>query len=152
MPVTCGSVGDIIAVSLLVKDLVSALNDCRGSSGEFKEVLRELQSLERALLEDNVLANKHEATQELHALVEAARAAAQGCRQSIDCMLQRVRRYQESLRSGGSGNLLKDGARKVQWKIVERDEIDRFRAEVAAHANSLNIVLISASMYVCDTA
>lgn len=149
MPVACGSVGDIIAVALLVKDLASALNDCRGSSNEFKEVLRELQSLERALREVNVLATKHEATQELHALVEAARAAAQACRQSIDSMLHRVRRYQESLRHGGSGNLLKDGARKVQWKILESDEVDRFRAEVSAHANSLNIVLISASMYVC---
>ena len=146
MPVSCGSVGDVIAVCQLVKDLIAALNDCRGSSGEFNELVKELQSLARALHEVNVLATKHEGTQELYALVEAARAAAQGCRESINRMLKRVRRYQDSLRLGGSGNAFKDTARKVQWRILEKEEVDRFRAEVTAHANSLNIVLISASM------
>ena len=39
---TFGSVGDIISICLIVKDLVAALNDSAGSTVEYREVIREL--------------------------------------------------------------------------------------------------------------
>jgi hypothetical protein len=42
MPITFGSVGDIISISLLVKDAMKALDDSRGSGGEYQGVIREL--------------------------------------------------------------------------------------------------------------
>lgn len=42
MPITFGSVGDVISVCLLIKDLVKTLDDSRGSSAEYQEVIREL--------------------------------------------------------------------------------------------------------------
>lgn len=51
MPITFGSVGDIISVSLLVKDILVALDDSRGSSAEYQGIIRELYILDRALLE-----------------------------------------------------------------------------------------------------
>jgi hypothetical protein len=51
MSFTFGSVGDIISICLIIKDLAVALDDSGGSSAEYRELRRELWALERALLE-----------------------------------------------------------------------------------------------------
>lgn len=68
MSVTFGSVGDIISVCLIVKDLVDALDKSRGSSAEYQAVIRELWSLDRALLQVAMLSKTCEDCIELHAL------------------------------------------------------------------------------------
>ena len=45
------SVGDCIAVSLLIKDAVLALDSAHGAAAEYQEIIRELWALDRALLE-----------------------------------------------------------------------------------------------------
>lgn len=60
MPVTFGSVGDIISVCLLVKDLVEALDKARGSKAEYQSAIRELWILDRALLEIELFTKAHE--------------------------------------------------------------------------------------------
>ena len=73
MPVTFGSVGDIISVCLVIKDLIKVLDDSRGSSSEYQAVIRELWSLDRALLEVELLSRSYERTFELNALGQVAR-------------------------------------------------------------------------------
>src|SRR5947207_4507221 len=75
MPISFGSVGDIISVCLIVKDLVAALDDSRGSSTEYREVIRELWGLDRALLEVDLLSRTCDNTVELNALCMTARQA-----------------------------------------------------------------------------
>ncbi|KAF2448954.1 hypothetical protein P171DRAFT_341977, partial [Karstenula rhodostoma CBS 690.94] len=65
MPVTFSSVGDIIAVCILVKDCVDALNEPRGSAAEYQAVVRELCILEKALLKVGILSSTHATTPEL---------------------------------------------------------------------------------------
>ncbi|KAH7395284.1 hypothetical protein DE146DRAFT_721709 [Phaeosphaeria sp. MPI-PUGE-AT-0046c] len=83
MPITFGSVGDIISVCLLVKDLVDALDKARGSKAEYRSLIRELWILDRSLLEIDLLARTHGggATPELEALCETARKAVIRCRE-----------------------------------------------------------------------
>lgn len=73
MPITCGSVGDIISVSLLIKDLVKCLDESRGSSAEYQTVVRELWSLDRALLEVELLLRSCKQSAELRDLGETPR-------------------------------------------------------------------------------
>ena len=48
MPVPFGfSVGDVIAVSILIKDALKALDSARNSSAEYQELFRELWSLDQ---------------------------------------------------------------------------------------------------------
>ena len=54
MSFTFGSFGDIVTLSLLIKDLIKSLDDSRGSSAEYQAVVRELWSLDKALLEVEV--------------------------------------------------------------------------------------------------
>src|SRR2546423_9092228 len=84
MPITFGSVGDIISICLIVKDLVDTLNKSRGSSAEYSEVIRELWVLDRALLEVELLSRTHSATVELNALCETARQTVDKCRLTVE--------------------------------------------------------------------
>ena len=48
-------IGDFINGIIVIKDVIQALQESRGSSQEFVEVIRELHMLERALMEVNNL-------------------------------------------------------------------------------------------------
>jgi len=56
------SVGDCIAVCILIKDAIKALDDYGGSSTEYQEIIRELWALDRALLEIEMISRSHDAT------------------------------------------------------------------------------------------
>ncbi|KAL9083194.1 MAG: hypothetical protein Q9159_005916 [Coniocarpon cinnabarinum] len=143
MSIAFGSVGDIIAVVLLIKDLVNALNDCKGSAYHFQRLCEQLRVLEQALLQVNQLVQKHESSIELNALCVAADQAARACRGSTEHFLKRIKAYHNSLKQYGSGNILKDVARKIQWNVLRKEEVDRFYAEMVAHTQSLNLLLMT---------
>jgi hypothetical protein len=144
MSITFGSVGDILSVCLIVKDLVAALDNSRGSSAEYREVIRELWGLDRALLEVDLLSRTSESTIELNALFNTARKAADDCRKCISSFLKKIKKYGPSL-EGGSKNFLKDTAMKIKW-VSRKDDLVKFRAEVNAHSSSINMLLATASM------
>jgi len=49
MPLTCNSVGDVLALIKLAIDIAKFLNDCRGAPAECRALYDELHSLERLL-------------------------------------------------------------------------------------------------------
>lgn len=148
MPVTFGSVGDIIAICLLVKDLVAALDESRGSAANYKEVRLELVSLERALLEVEVLSRSHGSTTKLNALYATSRKAALDCRQPVEAFLARIKRYDTSFGDGASRNIIRNAAMKIQWQVSQKDEVTRFRAQIGAHSSSINMILATLNVYV----
>jgi hypothetical protein len=148
MPVTFGSVGDIISVSLLVKDVLDALGKTRGSAIEYQGVVRELLILDRALLEIGQLSREHEATPELMALCQTAFKAVKDCRTTVSDFVEKIKRYASALNERSSANLLVKSARKVQWALEEKEQVARFRAAICAHSSSLNMLLITANMLV----
>ena len=149
MPVTFGSVGDIISISLLVKDLVKALDDSRGSAAEYQEVVRELWSLDRVLLEVEQASRNSEKTIELYALWVTAKRATDECRRTIECFLEKIKKYEKSL---GSGHTSRQSIRgvpmKIRWRLMQSDELEKFRAAINAHCSSLSILLITANVQV----
>ncbi|KAF2500792.1 hypothetical protein BU16DRAFT_259008 [Lophium mytilinum] len=146
MSITFGSVGDIISVSLLVKDLLLALNDSRGSAAEYQALVRELYILDSALLQVVQLSRTHKATPELQALCETANYTVEKCRISIDAFKKRISKYKSSLSATGSGSAIKDAARKIQYRVSQKDETVKFRTEIAAYASSINMLLATASV------
>ena len=148
MPITFGSVGDIISVSLLIKDLVKSLDNTRGSSAEYQAVIRELWSLDHALLEVEVLFRSCDQTVELNALSATANECAEHCRKCITKFQERMRRYQKSLQSGGSGSFIRDNALKIRWQICEKEDLAKFRAEINAHCFSINMLLTTTGVFV----
>jgi len=143
--VTFNSVGDIISVSLLIKDLALALDSSKGAAVEYQEVTRELHVLDIALLEVERLARTHEATPELQALCEIARRSVDKSRICVNNFTERIKKYSSSLAEAGTGKPLKHAARSVQWQLG-RDAVDRFRAEITSHSNALHMLITTAQV------
>ena len=146
MPITFGSVGDIISVSLLLKDLVKCLDDSRGSSSEYQAVIRDLWSLDRALLEVELLHRSCEQSVELSGLCITASRCAEQCRKCIVDFRDRTKRYQIALQGGGPGNLLRNTTAKIRWHVSEKDDLAKFRAVITAQCLSLNVLLTTAGV------
>jgi hypothetical protein len=149
MPVTFGSVGDIISVCLLVKDLVDALDKARGSKAEYQSLTRELWILDRVLLEIDLLSRTHGGgtTPELEALCQTATKAVDRCRELVSDFLDRIKKYRSSFEGNEcKANILKETTLKVRWHFGERDAVERFRVEVAGTSSSLQMLLATASV------
>lgn len=150
MPVTFGSVGDIIAVCLLVKDCVEALSDSNGSSAEYKAVVRELYILEKALLEIGVLSQTQATTPELVALFTSADATVDQCRKLLESFKAKIQPYDKQLGAQSTSSAVQKicngSALKLLWQVRMKDEVTRFRAEVVAHSVSIGQLLAAATM------
>ena len=145
MPITFGSVGDIITVSLLIKDLVKCLDESRGSSAEYQAVIRELWSLDHALLEVELLLRSCKQSVELSGLSDTANRCEEQCRECIRDFRDKVKRYQGAL-GGGTGSLLRETTAKVRWHVSMKDDLAKFRANITAQTSSLNILLATAGV------
>src|SRR4051794_20356216 len=110
MPVapSFSAVGDIISVAQLVKDVVKTLDDARGSSADYIQVMRELGNLESLLQDLGSLAGACDQNSNYQSLAGTARLEALKCKALITPFEEKISKYKESLRTGGSGHLSKD--------------------------------------------
>lgn len=146
MAITFGSVGDIISISLIVKDLVKALDDSRGSAAEYQDLIRELWALDRVLLEVEQVSRSSEQTNELYALWVTAKRATDECHRSIDHFLEKIQKYEKSLGGRSSGHTLRGVPMKIRWRLTQSDELEKFKAVINAHCSSLSMLLITISL------
>jgi hypothetical protein len=146
MPIPYGSVGDIISISLTVKDLVQALDNSRGSAAEYQDLIRELWGLDRVLLEVEQASRNSEQTIELYALWVTTKRATDECRRSIENFLEKVKRYEKSLGGRTSQNTLRGVPMKIKWRLTQSDELEKFKAAINAHCSSLSMLLITANL------
>ncbi len=141
MPITFGSVGDIISISFLIKDLIKSLDDIRGSSAEYHAVIRELRSLDHAVHEVEELFRTCTTSSQLYTLVQTIEQRAVECRTCLLALYEQIARYRQTLQDGGSGNFIRDAASKVRWQMSEKEKLAKCRTEIAAQCLSLNILL-----------
>ena len=137
------STGDFIAGINLVKDVIKALQDSKGSSKEYLELITELRTLEIALLEIKALDLQIEQRTQRAAL----RHAATQCQTSIDNLLKDLTKYSTHLRLGGSLCAWKDAYRKIQWRLCKKDDLVRFRDEIGFHVQSIQMLMLTIQMY-----
>lgn len=145
MEVTFGAVGDFISIGLIIKDIVTALNDNRGSARDYRELIESLDLLERALKEINGIHTDPDLSGQLGELKTAASDTARQITRALTEFRQKIAKYSDCLSGTGSGNLFKDAMKKVQWKLDEKD-IHKFRTEVECYTQSLRILLHATTM------
>ncbi|KAE9368192.1 hypothetical protein N431DRAFT_547295 [Stipitochalara longipes BDJ] len=150
MPITFGSVGDIISISLIVKDLVQALDDSRGSAAEYQDLIRELWALDRVLLEVEQVSRNSEQTNGLYALWVTTKRATDECRQCIENFLEKIKKYEKSLGGLASGHTLRGVPMKIRWRLTQSDELEKFRTAINAHCSSLSMLLIAVNLNVAQ--
>jgi hypothetical protein len=151
MPVTFGSVGDIIAICLLVKDCADALSESNGASASYQAVVRELWILEKALLQVDLLARAYHSNADLTAIFESAKTTIECCRKTLEEFKAKIRRYDSHLGQNAnvstSRRIFAGSAMRLLWQVSAKDETARFRVDVVGHQLSLNQLLATATMY-----
>ena len=136
------SVGDFVAGIELIRQLINALEDSAGSSAEYRELIKELYSLERALLEVKHL--DLDASQ--YAQLVALRQAATQCQQTIDEFLSKLRKFQPAFRTGGAKSSWRDSLRKMEWALYKKEDVERFRAQLSGHTASINMLMMTVQL------
>jgi hypothetical protein len=145
MPVAFGfSVGDFISAIQLVHQLAEALKSASGSSAQFLELIRELHSLETALL----LVKNVELLPSQYPQHVALQQAAVQCQDTIDQFLRKIQKYQPTLRLGGSKNPWTDAVHKIQWSLCRKEDVRTFRSMLTGHTSSINMLLTALQLCV----
>jgi hypothetical protein len=150
MPISFGSVGDIIAVCILAKDCVNALSETKGSSAAYQAVIRELYVLEKALLEVDLFCRTYSGSADLTALFESAKTTVEGCQKVLEGFKAKTKKYDTHLSDAASRSktqkVFADTPMKLLWQIAVKDDVGRFRAEIVAYSVSINQLLATATM------
>jgi len=138
---TFGAIGDFISIALLIKDVVSALDECRGSAKAYRDLIEEIGLLQKSIEQIERIYQKpefHDGVEGLESVVQATIIQVRKC---LEGFCDRFcKKFGESLAEGGSGNALKDIAKKIQWKFEEK-EVEKFRSEVVGYRMSLEMFL-----------
>lgn len=135
------SAGDFIAALNLVHTVVDALRSSGDSSTEYRELISQLYTLETALIS----VKRIELDDTQHAEHVALMQAAAQCQRTIDAFWEKIKKYQPSLRSGGTGSV-KDGWRKIRWAVCRKEDLARFKADLTGHTESIEMLLTTVQM------
>jgi hypothetical protein len=140
LALTFGALGDLLALGLLIKDIVICLNDSSGSAKEYQELVRSLTILDSVLREvDGIFRDPRRATpaQRLHG---TALKSIKQLQETLKSFNDKLQKYRPSLAPGGSGNRIKDVARKIQFKLDEK-EVAKFRGEITGYTVALQMLM-----------
>ncbi|KAH5205228.1 hypothetical protein HBI18_155110 [Parastagonospora nodorum] len=148
MSVTFGAVGDIIAVVLVVKDLIDALDKASGSKVEYQAAIRELGLLERSLLEIDLFVRRHGdgVTSELQGVCELAKRAIARCNDLVTTYKNRVEKYEVTFDQGQTPNRLSEAVMAIRWRFEEKEALEKFCEETQGLIQSLQMLIVTANI------
>lgn len=134
------SVGDFIAGVNLLIDAVHSLSDTYGARADYKELERELQSLNSGL--DGIKALSLNPTQATE--IFAVNAAVDKCFACVEAFVQRNSKFKSLETVPGkkwSPAMLRRCGRAVQWAITKKDDVAKFRDQVHYHSDAIGMLL-----------
>jgi len=142
--VTFGSVGDIVAVCLLARDLAGCFDKTRGSASEYQVLSTELKSLDRALLEAALILDRYK--NKLGSSATAIADEVSACNTSLRRLRDVVEKYDGAFREDTSVGLATKVKESLHWHFSNKEVLNKFRTEIAAHFNTLSMLLITANL------
>jgi septation ring formation regulator EzrA len=140
--ITFGSVGDIISVCLLAKKIVDTLDNTRGSSAEYRDLVTELRSLEKALLEAELVAGQHKHNKAAQPVLSEIPQLLTDCRSTHEKLRDDISKYEKHLAENAAPGLVKKLGMKVRWEVSAKAKVVSYRAQIAAHCNAINMMLV----------
>lgn len=141
MPVAFGfSVGDFITGINLLIDSVKSFSETHGAKADHEELQRELIVLKNTL--DGIQALSLDQAQAAQIL--AVNDAIDACHSCVNGFLQRNSKF-KSLSSNPAKQwslaAFKRGVLGIQWAILKKTEIAKFRAKVERQSNNIHMLL-----------
>jgi hypothetical protein len=141
---TFGSLGDIITVIQIVRQVIGALSDSTGSSRDYQNLICHLESLHRTLLEvDQAIGRSTgNGAQKLPRPTEnAIRREVSLCNSIIKELLAKIEKYRTRLRKGGLESMMKDSRRKIGWQFFKKEDLVSFMTRLEAHTSAIDTLL-----------
>ena len=139
MPIsaTFGSVGDVVSLCSLIKDLVRAFDQSRGSSAEYQDIVSELRAFEEMLTQVKAFCDRLDPSAEFEGFRQRVNSKADQCQLALEKFLKRIEKFGPSLKEGGSGNRCADFVYKIRW-LCHSDELTKFKAAIGRHSAAMN--------------
>jgi hypothetical protein len=124
---------------------VEALDQSRGSQTEYRQLVHELRLLEDVLHKVDHLCNTSStpgASFETVALHQTALKITDSSRKLIQAFAVRLAKYEKALgENTQKKNVIKSAVAKIRWQVGEKEDVVKFRAEIAAQTTSLSVLL-----------
>ncbi|KAK9413534.1 hypothetical protein SUNI508_11856 [Seiridium unicorne] len=141
---TFGSLGDIIAVCQLTIQLSRALGigtaQASASAKEYQELRKELDIF-TAILVNVVATYEHYSSPSLDDFDRLLHTVVQECHGLIHSSLNRLEpKYHDSLKPEGLGSRIKDGMRKVEWSVREKERVKELRDKLRTNGQRISIL------------
>ncbi len=131
------SVGDFLAVGKLIADITSSLKEIGGSKCVYRDVVLELECLQKALVHLDRLQPQSNSQH-----VDSIKYAALSCKRPLEEFLANLRRYEASLGPRATtGSSWKAPIDKVRFMAAQSDEIRKIQSYLSVHVGTLNIML-----------
>jgi hypothetical protein len=113
--------------------------DSGGSETEYQDLVRELELLHNALQHLDKL---NTATNPSPSL-DSIKYAALSCRHPLEQILNKIQRYDKSLRLWAGYNMksLRKTADKLRWALGQMDEIQILQSYINVHVGTINVLL-----------
>ncbi|TFK53239.1 hypothetical protein OE88DRAFT_1358568 [Heliocybe sulcata] len=135
-PVTCSSVGDIIAVASLALKIAQILSHSTGASYEYQCLIEELRLL------GQTLQHTHAVGQLLPLNVDvmnSLRSQVAQCKDLMDKFMARIEGYRKRL--GGDVSGFSATWRKIGWGLFKTEEVTDLRSKLSTHRTMLVLFL-----------
>ncbi|KAL9611132.1 MAG: hypothetical protein Q9167_004212 [Letrouitia subvulpina] len=106
------SFGDFVGGILLVKDLINALQESKGGKADYRNLMNELYSLERAMVAIKEISLEETSTE-----------------------------YKIACHAIAGASSLKDVVKRVRWALCRQEDVSRLRESLAVQTTTINLLL-----------
>ncbi|KAF3770082.1 hypothetical protein M406DRAFT_325551 [Cryphonectria parasitica EP155] len=147
---TFASFGDFLSIALLIKDIISALDDSRGSAKKYQDLIQSLAILEQAIQQVDKVYRSPQNADTFNSISVTALQVTGQIRKCLEEFKARIEKYSKCLGPGGSDNVAKKmtrRARKLQFRC-EQDQVDEFQQQVHMYNMLLNTLLQATTLQV----
>jgi hypothetical protein len=139
------SISDFITVAKIIADIAGSLKDAKS---EYQELLRELESLDRALKTLDKLHPDSDGGSDSHrasaATLDGIKCAALTCRYPLEEFLRKIKKYEGNLGivASSSASKTKGVLRRVEWVWSKKDETKKLQSYLSIHVGTINMLLV----------
>jgi hypothetical protein len=149
-PVTCSSVGDILAVVAFIADLAAALKESTGSARKYRSFIRELDAMRVALEAVSRVAQRCADDAIRNAIIEEVKDCCDTVKGAAKCVAKFSPLGRESSKADKNLVRLSRLWYKIEWRVTKREEVEELEARFAASQRRLTTYLAILNKCVLD--
>lgn len=131
------SASDFVAAGGLIKDIVKSLKSAGGSQEQYRELVRELESLERLL--QHTAALPPTACDPIY--LQSVKAAACSCWWALKEFKGRIDKYERTLGTWSTRCGMTTAGRKIEWELEMKESVHSFRTVITFWTSNINSLL-----------